>query len=169
VAARSERQFAEKGKGIMKPWRYATLPLALFASQGLAEAESVLAGTNWNNDARQLSDGYYSMCHINRIEFGVDGTAEMTFDDHGTMDMDDGTWTLNGANLSIGYVGRLDPKYYARFADETLSGTYTNGKLQLAHSWKDGNGDAQNETCTFTMEAAKRQPTLNRRSRHKSR
>lgn len=142
----------------------ATLPIGQSA-----RAEIVLAGTNWNSDATLLADGNYSICHINRIELEVDGTAEMTFDDQGTMDMDDGTWTLNGANLTIGYVGRFDHKYYDRFADERLGGTYANGKLQLAHSWKDGNGNAESETCTFTMEAAKRQPTLHRRSRRKAR
>jgi hypothetical protein len=134
-----------------------------------ARAETVLAGTSWKSDPKPLTDGNYSMCHIYSIDFGGDGTAEMTFDDQGTTDMDDGTWILNGPDLTIGYVGRFDPKFYARFADERLGGTYANGKLQLAHSWKDGNGNAESETCTFTMEAAKRQPTLHRRSRRKTR
>lgn len=134
-----------------------------------ARAEVVLAGTNWNSVAKLLPDGYYSNCHINRIELGGDGTAEMTFDDHGTMDMDDGTWTLDGANLTFGYVGRFDPASYERFADEKLAGTYANGKLELAHSWKDRDGTAESETCTFTMEAAKRQPTLHRHSRRNPR
>lgn len=134
-----------------------------------ARAEIVLAGTSWNADSKLLDDGYYSNCHMESIQFWGDGTARMTFYDQGLTDMDDGTWTLSGANLTISFVGGGDPKWYERFADERLGGTYANGKLKLAHSWKDGNGNAQSETCTFTKEPAKRQPTPHRRSRHKAR
>lgn len=155
----------------MKGYSLAIVLSAIATSLPVAQsvwAERPLAGTNWTSDAKQLSDGYYSMCHINRIEFWEDGTAEMTFDDQGDMDMDDGTWALSGDNLTISYVGRFDPKFYERFADEKLGGTYANGKVELAHSWKDRDGNPQSETCTFTIEPAKRQPNPHRRSRHKA-
>lgn len=124
-----------------------------------ARAETALAGTSWNGDL--------SNCHIDSVEFWKDGTARLTFHDQGTEDMDDGTWNLNGVNVTIGYVDPLPQNNLSRFADESLAGTYSNGNLVLAHSWKNWDGTAQSETCTFVIETPASQPKSHQRSRHK--
>lgn len=128
-----------------------TLAMALSAAAMLslahsARAESALAGTSW--------DGDLANCHIDNVEFWTDGTARLTFHDQGTEDMDDGTWALNGDNLTIRYLDPLPKNNVSRFADERLAGTYSNGKLVLAHSWKNWDGSSQSETCTFARETA---------------
>lgn len=123
-----------------------------------AHAETSLAGTSW--------DGDYSNCHIDNVEFWKDGTARLTFHDQGTEDMDDGTWTLNGTKVTVSYVDPLPRNNVDRFADEKLAGTYSSGKLVLAHSWKNFDGSAQSETCTFAIEAPAPQPKSHQRSRH---
>lgn len=114
---------------------------AIKAINRLTNKGNPLAGTNWKGD--------YSNCHINNVEFWADGTARLTFRDQGTEDMDDGTWILKGTILTIGYVDPIRSNNVDRFADERLAGTYVNGNLVLAHSWKNFDGSAQSETCTF--------------------
>ena len=118
--------------------------IALFSIAPAARAETTLNGTSW--------DGDLSNCHIDNVEFWKDGTARLTFHDQGTEDMDDGTWTLDGTRVTIGYLEPLPQNNVDRLADEKLAGTYSNGKLVLAHSWKNFDGSAQSETCTFVIE-----------------
>lgn len=133
--------------------------IAMVSVAQSARAQTTLAGTSWDGD---LSD-----CHIDNVEFWADGTARLTFHDQGTEDMDDGTWTLKGVNVTVGYIDPLPQNNLSRFADEKLSGTYSNGSLVLAHSWKNWDGSAQSETCTFAIKTQARRPKSHQRSRHK--
>lgn len=149
-------QIARSGRGSLGIGLFA---MAMLVAAQPARGATALAGTSWDGDP--------SSCHIDNVEFWTDGTARLTFHDQGTEDMDDGTWTLSGTNVTIGYVDPLPKNNLNRFADEKLAGTYSNGKLVLGHGWKTWDGSAQSETCTFLIKAPVRQPRSAQHRRRK--
>jgi hypothetical protein len=107
-----------------------------------ARAQPALAGTFWRSD-NFLVDG---QCNLTAaIMFYADGTAKVG----GILDAyDDGTWALNGNDLTITYRD-------SHKTAEKWSGTYARGKLRLFHSWPNHDGSTGGETCIFSEDSDK--------------